>query len=249
MRESRTEGQSVLCAYGTVNVANAVLSGMSPTRRTFLRAGSLATVALVAGCTAGGPGDDGPTTDEPTDEPTDDGLPGDDGTDDPTGGTRPEGTGGPGLTLVGSDDAPDLPVTPRVEVTEDVATAEHPPQLRVTVTNDSDEPVQVGEGRDVVFSYVTSESGQLTLLPAEGDYPAEPDCWRLTEGIAVTREYRILSLEPGESVSQLVDVYGAPNGDGCLPVGEHRFEAAYTVMSGDGSAEEQARWGFSVLLE
>lgn len=227
---------------------------MSPTRRTFLRAGSLATVALVAGCTAGGAPTDDPTTDEPTDEPTDTstdgGLPDDDGDDSGSaGGTRPEGTGGPGLTLVGSDDAPDLPVTPSVEVTEDVATADHPPQLRVTVTNDGDETVTVGEGRDIVFSYVTSGSGQLTLLPAGGDYPAEPDCWRLTEPIAVTREYRTVTLEPGESTSQLVNVYGAPNGDGCLPVGEHRFEATYNVMRGESDEDEQARWGFSVLLE
>jgi hypothetical protein len=219
---------------------------MFSTRRTFLRAGGLATLALVAGCTAGGQG----PTDEPTAEPTDDGLPGDDGTSDPTGGTRPAGTGGPGLTLAAVDDAPALPVTPTVEVTKDVATADHPPQLRVTVTNDGDETIQVGEGRAIVFSYVTSESDQLTLLPAEGDYPAKPDCWRLTEGIAITEEYRTVTLEPGDSVSQLVDVYGAAGGDGCLPVGEHRFESTYTVLRGENDDDpEQARWGFSVLLE
>lgn len=226
---------------------------MSPTRRTFLRTGSIATVALLAGCTAGG---DGSSNDPTTGEPTTDGLPTDNGTntDGSSGGTRPSGTGGPGLTLASVDDAPDLPVTPAVEVTRDTATNEHPPQLRVTVTNDSDEPVQIGEGRAVVFAYVTSESGQLILLPAEGDYPAEPDCWRLTEGIAVTEEYRMLTLQPGESTSQLVDVYGAAGGDGCLPVGEHRFESTYTVARGEdglagGDEGEQARWGFSVLLE
>lgn len=222
---------------------------MSPTRRTFLRAGSLAGLALVAGCTSGGePPADDVTTGEPTAEPTDDPTT---GTDDPANGTRPTGTGGPSLSLAAVDDAPDLPVTPTVEVTEDVATEEHPPQLRVTITNDSDETVQVGEGRAVVFSYVTSESGQLTLLPTGGDYPAEPDCWRLTEGIAITEEYRILTIEPGKSVSQLVDVYGAAGGDGCLPVGEHRFESTYNVTRGDEMTGEgeQARWGFSVLLE
>lgn len=231
---------------------------MSLTRRTFLYAGGITTFTLLAGCTAGGDGAGGAQTDDPTTgEPTTDGgLPGgnDSGGNDSAGGTRPEGTGGPGITLASVDDAPDLPVTPSVEVTRDTATTEHPPQLRVTVTNDSDETVQVGEGRAVVFAYVTSESGQLTLLPADGDYPAEPDCWRLTEGIAVTEEYRTLTIEPGESVSQLVDVYGAAGGDGCLPVGEHRFEATYAVargedaMPGEGDSE-QASWGFSVLLE
>ncbi|SEP24124.1 hypothetical protein SAMN04487948_12561 [Halogranum amylolyticum] len=239
---------------------------MFPTRRTFLRTGGIATVALLAGCTAGGDGStddptdegtpDEPTTSEPTTgEPTTDDLPTDGTpTDDGAGGTRPTGTGGPGITLASVDDAPDLPVTPTVEVTEDTATEDHPPQLRVTVTNDGDEAVQVGEERAVLFAYVTSESGQLTLLPIDGDYPAEPGCWRLTDGVAVTEEYRILTLQPGESVSQLVDVYGAAGGDGCLPVGEHRFESTYTVGRGEdglagGDEGRQARWGFSVLLE
>jgi hypothetical protein len=240
---------------------------MSPTRRTVLQSGGIAAVALLAGCTAGGNGSTGePTTDEQTEQPTaespttetptTDEMPGgnETGTDDPAGGTRPAGTGGPGITLAGTDDAPDLPVSHTVKVTKDTATKEHPPQLRVTLTNDSDETVQVGEGRAAVFAYVTSDSDQLTLLPADGDYPAEAGCWRLTEGIAVTEEYRILTIEAGESATQLLDVYGTPNGDGCLPVGEHRFETSYTVARGEdglsgGNEGKQGTWGFSVLLE
>ncbi|SFL56113.1 hypothetical protein SAMN04487950_4220 [Halogranum rubrum] len=240
---------------------------MSLTRRTILRSGGLATVALLAGCTSGGSGStDEPTSEEPTDEPTSesptteapttDSPPGGNGTgtDDPSGGTRPAGTGGPGIIVAQTDDETDLPVSHAVEVTKEAATEEYPPQLRVTLTNESDETVQVGEGRAVVFAYVTSESDQLTLLPADGDYPAEAGCWRLTEGIAVTEEYRILTIEAGESVTQLLDVYGTPNGDGCLPVGEHRFETSYTVARGEdglagGDGGEEGSWGFSVLLE
>lgn len=235
---------------------------MSPTRRTVLRSGGIATVTLLAGCTAGGNGStDEPTSEEPTTEPTSESPPTDDlpggnntGTDDPSGGTRPAGTGGPGIIVAKTDDATDLPISHTVEVTKEAATEEYPPQLRVTLTNESDETVQVGEGRAVVFAYVTSESDQLTLLPADGDYPAEAGCWRLTEGIAVTEEYRILTIEAGESVTQLLDVYGTPNGDGCLPVGEHRFETSYRVARGEdglsgGDDGQEGTWGFSVLLE
>lgn len=230
---------------------------MFSTRRNFLRVGSLTTLALVAGCTSSAQSGGDDPTDDPTDEaPMDDGgdLPADGTADtsDPVDETRPAGTGGPGVSLTGVDDAPDLPVAPTVEITKGVATEEHPPQLCVTVTNESDETVHVGEGRAVVFAYVTSESDELVLLPTGSDYPAEPGCWRLAEPIAVTAEYRILTLEPGESVTQRLALYGAAGGDGCLPVGEHRFETTYNVTrgtNGTSSDGEQARWGFAVSLE
>ncbi|MGM0590016.1 MAG: hypothetical protein ACQETI_00060 [Halobacteriota archaeon] len=216
---------------------------MSPTRRTVLRLGSLTTLAAVAGCTS--------TAQRPPDDADGSGgLPTD--TADPAGGTRPAGTGGPGLTLSRTDGATDLPVTHSVEVTENVATKDHPPQLRVTVTNDADERIQVGEGRTLVFAYVTDEGDQLILLPADGDYPTEVDCWRLTEPIAVTEEYRIVTLESGQSVTQRLDLYAVADGDGCLPVGEFRFETTYNVVrgaSGMPSDGEQSTWGFSVVLE
>ncbi|MFC6726502.1 hypothetical protein ACFQE1_19470, partial [Halobium palmae] len=165
--------------------------------------------------------------------------------------TRPAGTGGPGVHIVATDDAPDFPVRPAVEVTREAATPDYPPQLRVTVTNGSEESVSVGEGRAIVFAYVTDDSGDLMLLPAGEQYPAEADCWRLTEGIAVTEEYRVVDLAPGESVSQLVDLYGTAGGDGCLPVGEYRFETTYSLVDEDGSSEagRGVEWGFSLTLE
>ena len=175
------------------------------------------------------------------------------GTDDPSGGTRPAGTGGPGLAIVGTDDAPDLAVRPSVGIVEDTATAEHPPQVRVTVTNESDRTVRVGEGRAIVFAYVHDESRELVWLPVGSDYPAEPDCWRLQEPIAVTQEYRVETLEPGASVEQVVGLYGSASGetDACLPVGEFRFTTTYSVTGDDEAPDEgeRAEWGFSVSLE
>lgn len=233
---------------------------MSPTRRDYLRTGGLLATGAFAGClSSAAPTDDGsgdPETDD-TDATTDP-LGPDGGEEDPAGGTRPAGTGGPGVTLASVDDAPDLPLVPAVEVAEAVATEEHPPGLRITLTNEGDEPINVGEGRAVVFEHVTDDTGDLILLPPDGDYAAEPGCWRLTEPVATTMEYRILRFAPGESLTRRVDLYGTPGEDACLPVGEHRFESRYRVRVGDGNATvgdatpdegEEATWGFSILLE
>jgi hypothetical protein len=218
---------------------------MSTTRRTFLLAGGLTAVGLLAGCLARAPVADGGR-----------GLPGPgdgdgNGNGNGSGGTRPRGTGGPGLSLVAVDDAPALPVVPAVAVTREAATADHPPRIEVTVTNDHDAAVTVGEGRAAWFEYVADESGDLILLP-EGDWPAEADCWRLTDGVAVTEEYRTVTLAAGEARTVAVDLYGLMGPDACLPVGEFRFETTMSAVEGEGvpdEAGESARWGFSVTLE
>ena len=101
------------------------------------------------------------------------------------------------------------------------------------------------------FEYVTDSSGSLILLPGEtgSEYPAVPDCWRLTEGIGVTEEYRTLEIAPGGSSSRPVDLYATPDGDGCLPVGEYRFETTVSIVSAEAEPKAHARWGFSILLE
>jgi len=219
---------------------------MNPTRRRYLQyAGGAALPAGLAGCIGTVP----ETND--TDNGTDD-LP-DNGTANGTDGneTRPEGTGGPGVTIAATDDDPEIPIQPAVEVVREAATTEHPPRLRTTLTNTSDEAVSVGEGRAVHFEYVTADSGTLILLPPAGDndYPAEPDCWRLTDGIATTEENRIFEIAAGESSSRPVDLYATTEADGCLPVGEYRFETTISLTGGDAETDDAATWGFSVVLE
>jgi hypothetical protein len=219
---------------------------MSPTRRDLLRTLGVGAAAVVAGCLS-----NGSPAGSPTDSPTDD-LPTDDTDTDDSGGTRPTGTGGPGVSIVDTDETPDLPIRPEVAVVTEAATEETPPQLRVTVTNDADETLSIGEGRDVVFAYVEDEDGVLILLPAGEEYPAEPDCWRLSEGIAVTEEYRTIELEPGESTSRLLDLYALPGEDACLPVGNFRFTATYSVARGPdriATDGESTEWGFTITLE
>jgi hypothetical protein len=119
----------------------------------------------------------------------------------------------------------------------------------VTLTNTSDAPVTVGEGRAVRFQYVVDDSRILQLLPAEGSYPVdEGNCWRLNEAVATTMEYRTEELGPGETITADVELYALPAYDGCLPVGEFRFVAR--IGAGDSmESMDQADWGFSVSLE
>lgn len=205
-------------------------------RRRFLRGiGGIGSVAVagLAGCS--GDGTDGPeTSPTPTDDP---------------GETRPEGTGGPGVTLVSTDSDPDLPIEPAVEVVREAATEESPPRFETTLTNTSDESVRVGEGRAVHFEYVTDDAEALILLPPGGEYPVEPGCWRLTDDIAVTEEYQTFELAAGASSSRPVDLYARPGEDACLPVGEYRFETTLSIVSADAEPQSSAQWGFTILLE
>ncbi|WP_049979545.1 hypothetical protein [Halolamina rubra] len=212
-----------------------------PTRRSVLRGSSLLTLSALAGCVAA-PVADGAGSDLPSDNSPD-------GTDDDT---RPRGTGGPGVTLASVDDDPEVALSIDVTVTEAVATDDHPPGLRVTVTNTGDAPAALGEARAAVFAYQSSVDEFLVLLPAGGDYPADPGCWRLTEGVGTTEEYRTVTLEPGERHAADLGLYAAGvEADACLPVGEHRFETTMTRFDDperlDGG--ESIDWGFSVLLE
>lgn len=147
-------------------------------------------------------------------------------------------------------DVPAAPLTADVTVTEPVATAAAPPALRVTLTNTGETRVRVGEGRAARFQYVRDEHGRLVLLPAEGDWNAVPDCWRLRDDVLITEEYRTFVLDPGATATADLELYATP-GDACLPVGEHIFRTPYRVDDPDATPGERApgEWGFTVLLE
>jgi len=105
------------------------------TRRHYISGAGFVLVSGLAGCTGGDPG-----------------------------GTRPSGTGGPGVNIVSTDEGIDLPVRPAVAVVRDAATPDHPPRFRTTLTNTGDEPVTVGEARAIHFEFVTDDSGALVQL-------------------------------------------------------------------------------------
>ncbi|ELZ84592.1 hypothetical protein C453_11276 [Haloferax elongans ATCC BAA-1513] len=240
---------------------------MPPTRRQLLQSAGVISLGVATGClgdAGGGSGSDPTedsedttedtpnetTTEQPedtTDMPDDTDTP----TDEPTDTDAPDAST---MSLANVDSAPDIPLEPAVEVTEADATQDHPPQVEITLSNTSDETVSAGEGRAIFFEHVTDETGALTFLPAENDYPAAPGCWRLSEPLMVTQEYRMERFDADESRSKRVDLYGASQGkgaSGCLPTGEYRFETTIAVGKASGSDEDrtEATWGFSVILE
>jgi len=176
---------------------------------------------------------------------------GDDGGNDSdgAGGTRPEGTGGPGVTVVSVDADDGLPVVPSVEVVREAATEESPPRIRTVLEITSDESVTVGEGRAVHLEYVYDDTDALVFLPSDGEYPADPGCWRLTDGVAVTEEFRTFEIDAGGSSSRTVDLYATPGEDACLPVGEYRFETPVSIGDPGSDPEPTGRWGLTILLE
>ncbi|MFC6836062.1 hypothetical protein [Halomarina ordinaria] len=238
-------------------------------RRTTIRLGAVSLAGLLTGCVAdspgaggnggGGSGNDTNDTDGNESDGNDTNDTNDtNGTDgnDTDGGSQP--TDHVTVSVAETDDAPDLAVRPEVEVLEATATGERPPRLRATVTNESDRTVTVGEGRAVVFEYVTSrEEGGLMLLPGPADEydPVSQGCWRLESGVAVTDEYRTRTLEAGASASSDLGVWALgemEEGEPCVPTGEFRFESTFSVgdeEEGPASGGEQATWGFTLAVE
>lgn len=222
------------------------------TRRDLLRLAGLAGFAGAAGCTAiagdqpfAPPGDDGGDESRPSDN------------DSPPGATHR-------VSVVASDGDPDIPVRPGVALADPYATSGSPPVLRVDVDNPTDDPVVVGEYRPVVFQYVSDDDGTLVLLPhSDRSTDGEPDrslpdhettgegCWKLVDHPAVTMEYGTVEIPEDGTLTAFVGLYATPDAGGCLPPGEHRFEATYAHFAdgrfGDPSGTE--RWGFSLAAE
>ena len=160
------------------------------------------------------------------------------------------------IRLIDSDDRPAIPVSPSIEVLAAKPSESDPARLRVTVTNDSDAAIQVGEERAIVFAYVHSVAHPgLVLLPVDdSDYPAvRPGCWRLTDSIAIAEYYGVVDLQPGESTERVVGVWADPEvQSNCLPTGRFRFETTYRGgPAGEtiGEPEWDATWGFDLRVE
>ncbi|MFC7098986.1 hypothetical protein [Halobaculum marinum] len=234
------------------------------TRRSLLQSGGLlglAGVTGLAGCTATANDDD----------PLPDG--GDDGSGDGNGGSEPSDREYPPgstheATITGVDDAPDLPVAPRVSLANPYVTEGQPVVLRVDVDNPTDEPVRIGEYRPVVFQYVYDTDGTLVWYPhSERSTDGEPDravpdldladdgCWRLASGIAQTMEYGTVEIPANGTLTAYVGLYATADApepaDGCFPTGAFRFDTNYTVFADgmDGDDNPSATWGFDLAIE
>ncbi|UIP01356.1 hypothetical protein Hbl1158_15705 (plasmid) [Halobaculum sp. CBA1158] len=236
-------------------------------RRTLLRAGGVVALAGLAGCTgSGGPGIPSDTPGSADDDPADD-DPADDGTDTaPSDRARPADATHE-ATVASVDDAPDLPVAPRVSLADPYVTEGSPVVLRVDVENTTDAAVTIGEYRNVVFQYTYAEDAALVWLPhSDRSTDGEPDratpeleladagCWRLDSQPVQTAEYGTVEIPAGGTLTAFVGLYALPDApvDGsCFPTGEFRFEARYAAYDDGtiGDPEASADWGFDLAIE
>lgn len=228
------------------------------TRRTLLRAAGLAGLATLAGCTAIANDDTDP-------------LPDGGGDGDGPGGSQPSDLEHPRdathvARITGQDDAPNLPVRPRVSLADPYVTLGSPPVVQVTVENPTDDPVVIGEYRPVVFQYVYSDDDEYVFLPhSERSTAGDPDrstpdyevagdgCWQLTSGIGQTMEYGTVEIPANGTLTAFVGLYATEDASRCTPLGERRFETSYTYFEngipGDGDDTRSESWGFSLAIE
>lgn len=207
-------------------------------RRQALRIGAGALAVGMAGCLASeAPGDPSPS-------------------ESPSPSPSPTPTGTP-VEIADRADQPDVPVEYAVEMAEPRATDEHPARPRVTLTNPTDSEVVLGEEREVQCYYVSSDGRTLYLAPVgdgEVDYPVNPGCWQLTEGVATDAYYGTLSVGAGEEVTAESFVFGhqdLPAGT-CLPEGDHqvRIEGRAGDSPGEVTDDGATRfeWGFTLQV-
>jgi hypothetical protein len=227
-------------------------------RRALLRAGAATVPVALAGCTTdalsneNAGGGDAPDDDTPAESP--DETPRDEGAE----GTPPA-VDEPRVRVTDRDEQPTVPIRYEAEMVAPLATADHPPRLRVSVTNTSDHGIVLGEERAVKFHHLQPGDGALYLLPAESGEPTReptnPGCWRLTEPVAVATYYGTISLGPGETRSAESALYGhweLPE-DRCLPAGDHRVENSIGYGEDSdavlGGGNERFDWGFTLAVE
>jgi hypothetical protein len=150
---------------------------------------------------------------------------------------------------------PDAPVAYDVALVRATATGESPARLRVSITNPRDQPIVLGEERDVRFHHIPSDDSALYLYPASDEGwggPVEPGCWRLTDTVAVADYYGTITLEAGETMTAEADIYGhpaLPDGD-CLPTGQFHVATRGVVGDSVDSLDDGTdySWGFTLRL-
>lgn len=173
----------------------------------------------------------------------------------------PGGNGSDRVTIqiVDRTSQPEIPITYDATLIQSVATKDQPGRLRISITNEGDELIALGEERAIKFHHVTSADGMLYLFPAGEETwsgPVDPGCWQLTEPVAIPEYYGIETIPAGMTLSADCFVYGHPDlsPGSCLLDGDHDVETRGTagdsedaVVEGDDQSEFQ--WGLTLRIE
>lgn len=152
--------------------------------------------------------------------------------------------------VVDADPAPEsAPVTIDVAVVRSFG-SDHPGQIRIAVTNDSENEFSALFGPIPPFSTLDGRridgDARLLLIPTDDTHKqqvipesASDGTWRATGDVAVNATALWVDVVPDETLTRAYDVLAAPDTDG-MPAGEYRFEAE------DYLGHES--WGFTVTV-
>ena len=155
--------------------------------------------------------------------------------------------------------APDHPLEAKIDVVQPSATPEHPPEIEITLANDSISVYQLlaGEGEWQVLSDRISDRVDPGVALFGEDHEerfSTPDvsdgCWEFTESTNNPLKVKKgMFFDPNGAISLTFEVWGhRENADEiCLPAGEFTFSESYTVEhDGDETAFD---WAFSLRIE
>jgi len=140
-----------------------------------------------------------------------------------------------------------------INVDRDTVTPNQSAILNATVSNLSDETIEVLPAYYKGKPTDDSESGILLYSLRAGDSPGRdyaPDCIddpsAEKDTLLWTTEQRLpTELPPGESLTEELVVVDDPTVDGCIPSGEYRFEEVHSTGEQQSNGE-QFEWGFTL---
>jgi hypothetical protein len=148
-----------------------------------------------------------------------------------------------------------------VDMVEKHVTPDHPPRLRVTVTNQSYRRIKIGDGYRKVFSAPASRNPGpgLLLLSSDGQIPKKSGCWQPVMELAMPAVLNFAALEAGESDSIEYEIWAKPDNSlsNCYALGEYSFKTEYHHIdtddleieeSGDECDSERFEWGFTLTV-
>lgn len=145
---------------------------------------------------------------------------------------------------------PDIyPVDIDVAITEPTVTDDHPPSLRITITNTGENHISIGDGSQAIFSGVLSGESNpgIQLIPPRPGLIRIPGRWQPIPGIGTAQDMSLamVRLEPGERKSIEYEVWEKQSNSVVVdyPTGEFTFSTTYHINN------SQFDWGFTLSVK
>lgn len=156
---------------------------------------------------------------------------------------------GRGLTVTETAaTAPDADLGYDVSVLRDEIARSGPGLLEITCLNDGDEPITVEFGPRPPFSTVYPDDSSQFLLADGREFEYAQACLEPNrseqQAYSLSDDATTITLESGESISTVLELWGNHRTDDCLPPGSYRFSTTAAIV--DGPTVE---WSFVLDVE